>query len=77
MCGCGGCGHGHGHCRERDYGCGSGRGPYAGFDSPLGPGRGSRDEMLDDLQEYKENLEAEIRRLEKRMGSLREKPPSG
>jgi chaperonin cofactor prefoldin len=27
--------------------------------------------MIDDLQEYKENLEAEIRRLEKRIGTLR------
>jgi chaperonin cofactor prefoldin len=33
--------------------------------------------MIDDLQEYKENLEAEIRRLEKRIGSLREKPTPG
>ena len=32
--------------------------------------------MIDDLQEYKENLEAEIRRLEKRIRSLKTQNPS-
>lgn len=64
MCGC--C-HGHG--------CGGGYGyaPYFGADRRFGPGRPTRDESVDDLEEYKETLEAEIRRLEKRIGSLRGK----
>jgi hypothetical protein len=74
MCGCGGCGHGH--CHGWGYGAGGGCGVYMGYGRSFVPGRGSRDEMIDDLQEYKENLETEIRRLEKKIGSLRGKPTS-
>jgi chaperonin cofactor prefoldin len=72
MCGCGGCGHGHGHCRDWDYA----HGPYGGYGRSFMPSRGSSDEVIDDLQEYKESLEAEIRRLEKRIGSLHGKATS-
>lgn len=75
MCECGGCGHGRGHCHDRGYGYGYGGG-FGGYGRPFPPSRGSRDEVIDDLQEYKENLESEIRRLEKRIGSLRAKAPS-
>jgi hypothetical protein len=76
MCGCGGCGHGHGHCHDWGYAAGGGYSPYMGYGRSFVPGRETRDEMIDDLQEYKENLEAEIRRLEKRIGTLRGKPKS-
>ncbi len=35
-------------------------------------GRGSGDEFVDDLEEYKERLDLEIRHLEKRIAKLRE-----
>jgi hypothetical protein len=73
MCECGGCGHGRGHCHEWGSGGGFGYGPSRGYGRSFVPLRGSKDEIIDDLQEYKENLEAEIRRLEKRIGSLRSK----
>ena len=71
MCDCGGgCGHRHGHCGGGyGYGWGEAYGPGGGYyRRSRGP---TQDEMIDDLQEYKENLEAEIRRLEKRIGSLK------
>jgi hypothetical protein len=73
---CGECGHGHGHCHDRGYGAPVGCGPYGGYGARFAPMMGSRDEVIDDLQEYKENLEAEIRRLEKKIGSLRSKATS-
>ena len=69
MCGCDECGRGyghHGHCR-------GGRRSWTD-DRPGFGRRESRDEMIGDLEEYKENLEAEIRRLEKRIGSLKAPP---
>jgi hypothetical protein len=74
MCGCGG--HGHGHCHDWGYGPGIRCGTYFGYERPFVSGPGTRDEAIDDLQEYKERLEAEIRRLEKRIGSLRPQPTS-
>jgi hypothetical protein len=76
MSGCGGCGHGHGHCHDWGYGAEPMRAPYWGCGRTYMAGPVAKDEMIDGLQEYKENLEAEIRRLEKRIGSLREKPSS-
>ncbi len=40
-------------------------------------GMGSGDEFVDDLEEYKERLELEIRHLEKRITKLREEAPAG
>ena len=80
MYGYGPCGHQHGHCHDRGYGPGGG--PGWGYGPGWGRGRrfaadpGTRDEVIEDLEDYKEELEAEIRRLEKRIGSLREKPAS-
>ena len=74
MCYHHGCGHGCGNCHDDDpYG---GRGPGWGYGRARrfyysGPESG--DEAADDLEDYKASLEAEIRRLEKRIGSLRQK----
>lgn len=74
MCGCHGGGYRHGGCHDGDYGCGRGHARRYGCGRNLLPMSESRGEVIDDLQEYKENLEAEIRRLEKQIGSLRGKP---
>jgi hypothetical protein len=76
MCECGAGHYGHGHCHGWGYGPGSWGGPRSGYGRSFEPGFETRDDVIDNLQEYKENLEAEIRRLEKRIGSLRDKPPS-
>lgn len=68
MYGYGPCGHGCGHHHGQVYGPGWGYGRHAMA------GREGRDEMIEDLEDYKAGLEEEIRRLEKRIGSLREKP---
>ncbi|MCJ2531278.1 MAG: hypothetical protein LN413_03030 [Candidatus Thermoplasmatota archaeon] len=44
-----------------------------GFSLGMGPG----DEFVDDLEEYKERLELEIRHLEKRIAKLREEASAG
>lgn len=46
---------------------------YGGFSF----GIGSQDEFVDDLEEYKERLELEIRHLEKRIAKLREEASAG
>ena len=80
--GCGPYGHRHWHCHDWPYGPEWGRGPGWGYGPGRGYGRrlagdpGTRDEVIEDLESYKEELEAEIRRREKRIGSLREKPAS-
>ncbi len=76
MYGCGNCGCGHSHCHDWDEGPRFGRGPGWGYARRFAAERETKDEMIEDLEEYKENLEAEIRKLEKRIGSLREKPAS-
>jgi hypothetical protein len=76
MCGCGRCGHGHGHSHDCGYPAGGGYGPIGVYGRSFVTGCGTTDEAMDELQEYKESLEAEIRRLEKRMGLLRPKPTS-
>src|SRR5487761_692218 len=74
MCGCHGGGYRHGGCHDGDYGCGRGHARRYGCGRNLLPMSESRGEVIDDLQEYKETREAEIRRLEKQIGSLRGKP---
>ncbi|MFQ5985789.1 MAG: hypothetical protein ACE5KQ_00325 [Thermoplasmata archaeon] len=46
---------------------------YGGFSYGLGSG----EEFVDDLEEYKERLELEIRHLEKRIAKLREEASAG
>ncbi len=70
---CGGCGHG---CGCHDWGYEGGYRSYYRYGRPFVPVRGTAEDVVEDLQEYKENLEAEIRRLEKRIGSLRSKSSS-
>jgi hypothetical protein len=76
MCECGEGHHGHGHCHGWGYGSGGRYSPRGGYGRSYEPGFENRDDVIDDLRGYKENLEAEIRRLEKRIGSLRDKSPS-
>ena len=71
-----GCRHAGCGCRD-DYDAPYSWGPGPGW----GYGRGrryyegppTRDEAAEDIEDYKASLEAEIRRLEKRIGSLRQK----
>ena len=64
-------GYGHGeHC---DCNChtgpyGYGRGPAWGWQSPI-----TKDEVVEEMEDYKSRLEAEITALEKRINSLKEK----
>jgi hypothetical protein len=76
MCACGEGHHGHGHCQGWGYDPGRWCGPRDGYGRSYDPGSETRDHLIEDLQEYKQTLETEIRRLEKRMGSLRGTSPS-
>jgi len=76
MCECGGGHHGHGHCYGGGYAWSGRCGYRGGFRPSFEPGTETRDDVIGDLQGYKEDLEAEIRRLEKRVVSLRGKSAS-
>lgn len=82
MYGYGSCGHRHGQCHDQGYGPGAGHGPGWGggpgwgYGRPFATEQEMKGEMIEGLEDYKASLEAEIRRLEKRIGSLREKPAS-
>ncbi len=65
-------GHGYGcggHRHEPGYGCG--RGPGYG---PQWASRPTKEEFVQDLEDYKADLEAEIQALEHRLQTLRSKP---
>lgn len=72
MYGYGPCWHHHGCRHGWGYGPGPGVGPGWGPGRFYGGGRGTKDEELEELEDYKASLEAEIRTLERRIGSLRE-----
>jgi hypothetical protein len=64
-------GYGHGgHCDCECYGGPSwyGRGRTWGWQPPM-----TKDEVVEDMEDYKARLEAEITALEKRINSLKEK----
>ncbi len=73
MCGYGPCGHYHGCHHGWGYGPGWDYGPGWGYGRPYVMGRATKEDEVQDLEDYKDELEAEIRRLEKRIGSLKEK----
>jgi len=64
-------GYGHGgHC-DCNYHAGPhgyGRGPVWGWQPPM-----TKDEVVEEMEDYKARLEAEITALEKRISSLKEK----
>lgn len=64
---------GYGHGGHRDCGCHGdpgwyGRGRTWGWQPPM-----SRNEVVEEMEDYKARLEAEITALEKRINSLKEK----
>lgn len=59
-CGCG--------CHEGSGWYGYGRGPPWGWQAPT-----TKDEVVEDMETYKAELEAEITALEKRISALKEK----
>jgi len=60
--------HGHCGCYCHDDPSWYGRGPVSGWQPAM-----TRDEVVQDMQDYKAQLEAEITALEKRINGLKEK----
>jgi hypothetical protein len=62
----------HGHCgcgcHEGPSWYGYGRGPAWGWQAPA-----TKDEVVEDMETYKAELEAEITALEKRINAMKEK----
>jgi hypothetical protein len=64
---------GYGHWEHCHCNCYAGPGPYGrglgyGWQPPM-----TKDEVVEEMEDYKARLEAEITALEKRIGSLKEK----